>query len=163
MSASWKTRCGPSAAIIFQPSCRPMRSAGSSSRCQERREGVAGVAMPDALDRKLPHASTDWVWYWVFPSRTLAVDHETHVVRRWHATDSAIQRTVGEAARGAGITKRVTVHTLRHSFATHLLVNGVDIREVQELLGHSHVETTMIYLHVARGLRAPPRSPLDQL
>ena len=119
--------------------------------------------MPDALDRKLPNASKEWAWFWAFPSRTLAIDPETHVVRRWHATDSALQRMIAEAARKAGIPKRVTPHCLRHSFATHLLVNGIDIREVQELLGHSHVETTMIYLHVARGLRAPPRSPLDQL
>ena len=119
--------------------------------------------MPDALDRKLPHASTEWAWFWVLPSRTLAIEPETQIVRRWHATDSAIQRSLGDAARQVGIPKRVTVHCLRHSFATHLLVNGVDIRQVQELLGHANVETTMIYLHVARGLRAPPRSPLDQL
>jgi site-specific recombinase XerD len=112
---------------------------------------------------KLPHASTEWAWFWVFPSRTLAIEPETQIVRRWHATDSAIQRSLGAAARQVGIPKRVTVHCLRHSFATHLLVNGVDIRQVQELLGHANVETTMIYLHVARGLRAPPRSPLDQL
>ena len=130
---------------------------------EDRQANVAGVAMPDALERKLPNASKEWAWFWLFPSRTLAVDPETHVVRRWHGTDSAIQRMIGDAARKAGITKRVTSHSLRHSFATHLLVNGVDIREVQELLGHSNVETTMIYLHVARGLRAPPRSPLDQL
>jgi len=130
---------------------------------QDRQAYVAGVAMPNALERKLPSASTEWAWFWLFPSRTLAVDPETHVVRRWHATDSSIQRMIGEAAKKANITKRVTVHCLRHSFATHLLVSGVDIREVQALLGHSNVETTMIYLHVARGLRAPPRSPLDQL
>ena len=130
---------------------------------QDRREGVEGVEMPDALDRKLPNASKEWAWFWAFPSRTLAVDPETHVVRRWFATDSALQRMIAEAARQAGIPKRVTPHCLRHSFATQMLVNGVDIREVQELLGHSHVETTMIYLHVARGLRAPPKSPLDQL
>ena len=130
---------------------------------QDRREGMEGVAMPDALDRKLPNACKEWAWFWAFPGRTLAVDPETHVVRRWHATDSAIQKMIAEAARKAGIPKRVTPHCLRHSFATQMLVNGVDIREVQELLGHSNVETTMIYLHVARGLRAPPRSPLDQL
>ena len=130
---------------------------------QDRAAGVAGVALPDALERKLPHASTEWPWYWVFPSRTLAVDPGTNVARRWHATDSALQRSVGEASRKAGIAKRVTVHTLRHSFATHLLVNGTDIRQVQDLLGHAHVETTMIYTHVAKGLRTPPRSPLDSL
>ena len=130
---------------------------------QDRRDEVEGVAMPDALDRKLPSASKEWAWFWAFPSRALAVDPETHVVRRWYATDSALQKMIADAARKAGIPKRVTPHCLRHSFATQMLVNGVDIREVQELLGHSNVETTMIYLHVARGLRAPPRSPLDQL
>ena len=130
---------------------------------QDRREGLEGVAMPDALERKLPNASKEWAWYWAFPCRSLAVDPETHVVRRWHITDSALQKMIAEAARKAGIPKRVTPHSLRHSFATAMLVNGVDIREVQELLGHANVETTMIYLHVARGLRAPPRSPLDQL
>ena len=130
---------------------------------QDRQANLAGVAMPDALDRKLPNASTEWAWYWAFPSRTLAIDPETQIVRRWRASDTSIQRALAEAARKTAIPKRITAHSLRHSFATHLLVNGVDIREVQELLGHANVETTMIYLHVARGLRAPPRSPLDQL
>ena len=95
--------------------------------------------------------------------KTLAVDPETHFVRRWHATDSSLQRIIADTAHRTGIPKQVSPRCLRYSFASHLPINGVDIREVQALLGHSKVETTMIYLHVARGLRAPPRSPLDQL
>ncbi|MDD4019239.1 MAG: integron integrase [Kiritimatiellae bacterium] len=130
---------------------------------QDRAAKVAGVHMPDALERKLPHASTEWGWFWLFPSKALSVDPRTNVVRRHHASDVSVQKAISQAVVKAGIVKRVTPHTLRHSFATHLLVGGVDIRQVQELLGHAHVETTMIYLHVAKGLRAPPKSPLDLL
>ena len=129
----------------------------------DRKAGLAGVYMPDALERRLQHASTEWSWFWLFPSRGLAVDPQANVIRRHHASDVSVQKAVAQAVGKAGIAKRVTPHTLRHSFATHLLVSGVDIRQVQELLGHAHVETTMIYLHVAKGLRAPPKSPLDQL
>ncbi|MCX6997970.1 MAG: integron integrase [Kiritimatiellaeota bacterium] len=130
---------------------------------QDRKAQVAGVALPDALDRKYPNAGTEWAWFWVFPSRILALDPRTNVVRRWHASDSSLQKAVKEAVQRAQIAKPAGVHTLRHSFATHMLVNGVDIRHIQDLLGHAHVETTMIYTHVAKGLRAPPRSPLDLL
>jgi len=129
----------------------------------DRSGKVAGVHMPDALERKLPHASTEWAWFWLFPSRGLSVDPRTNVVRRHHASDVSVQQAIAQATSKACIAKRVSPHTLRHSFATHLLVGGVDIRQVQELLGHAHVETTMIYLHVAKGLRAPPKSPLDLL
>lgn len=129
----------------------------------DRAANVQGVWMPNALDRKYPTAGSSWAWFWVFPSPTLSVDPRAGVVRRHHVGDSFIQRAVRDAARAAGIHKPVTVHTLRHSFATHLLLNGVDIRQIQEYLGHSNVETTMIYTHVVKDLRNPARSPLDLL
>jgi integron integrase len=130
---------------------------------QDRAASVAGVHLPDALDRKYPNAGTEWAWFWVFPSRSLAIDPRTNVVRRHHVSDNAIQRAVADAVRKAGIPKHASVHTLRHSFATHLLLQNVDIRQVQELLGHANVETTMIYTHVLKDLRNTPRSPFDML
>ncbi len=128
---------------------------------QDRAAGVAGVHLPDALARKYPNAGTEWAWFWVFPSRSLSLDPRTNTVRRHHVSDVPLQRAVREAAAKAGIAKPVTVHTLRHSFATHLLLQNVDIRQIQELLGHQSVETTMIYTHVVKDLRTAPRSPLD--
>ncbi len=128
---------------------------------QDRAAGVAGAHLPDALARNYPNASTEWAWFWVFPIRTLSLDPRTNTVRRHHVSDVPIQRAVREAAAKAGIAKPLMVHTLRHSFATHLLLQNVDIRQIQELLGHRNVETTMIYTHVVKDLRAPPRSPLD--
>ncbi len=129
----------------------------------DRAAGVAGVFLPDALARKYPNAGTEWGWFWVFPSRSLSSDPRATAIRRHHVSDGSIQRAVRDAARRANIHKPVSVHTLRHSFATHMLLNGVDIRQIQEYLGHANVETTMIYTHVVKDLRNPARSPLDVL
>jgi integron integrase len=121
------------------------------------------VYLPEAIEIKYPHAAREWRWQYVFPAAALSVDPRSGKVRRHHISPSSIQNIVAEAVRKAGIPKHATVHTLRHSFATHLLMNGVNIREVQELLGHKNVETTMIYTHVLRNMSKAPKSPLDTL
>ena len=126
-------------------------------------KGFGEVYLPEALDKKYPNAAKEWRWQYVFPSATLSVDPRSGKVRRHHISPSSIQKIVADAVRKAGIPKHATVHTLRHSFATHLLMNGVNIREVQELLGHKNVETTMIYTHVLRNMSKAPKSPLDIL
>ena len=129
----------------------------------DRKTTLAGVWMPDALERKYLHAGKEFGWFWVFPSQSLSTDPRAGIVRRHHMSDSVVQKAVKAAAKAARIHKPVSVHTLRHNFATHLLLNGVDIRQIQEYLGHTHVETTMIYTHVVKEFRNPPRSPLDIL
>lgn len=128
---------------------------------KDRNHGIDGVEIPGALARKLPNAGKEWNWFWVFPSQHLSEDPRTGTIRRHHMHETVLQRHVRQAAFSAKITKRVTVHTLRHSFATHLVENNVDIRTVQELLGHKQLETTMIYTHVAKTHRLGIKSPLD--
>jgi integron integrase len=130
---------------------------------EDRAAGVSGVWMPDALDRKYPRAGLSWTWSWVFPHAGLSVDPRTGVERRHHVSDQSLQRGFKRALVQAGIHKPATPHTLRHSFATHLLLAGYDIRTVQELLGHADVSTTMIYTHVLKLGGGAVRSPLDAL
>jgi integron integrase len=125
-------------------------------------EGRGKVALPDALDRKWPNAAREWGWQWVFPASRPARMPDGGLVR-WHLHPTVLQREVKRAALRAGITKRVTCHTFRHSFATHLLEDGADIRTVQELLGHSELKTTMIYTHVLDRGPLGVSSPADRL
>ena len=127
------------------------------------KEGFGEVYLPYALARKYPRAGRQWAWQFVFPSPNRSVDPESGVMRRHHVHPDALSRAVAAAAQRAGIDKRVSCHTLRHSFATHLLERGHDIRTVQELLGHSDVSTTMVYTHVMNKGARGVKSPLDRL
>lgn len=118
---------------------------------------------PDALARKYPKAGREWGWQYVFPADKVAVDPADGKTRRYHVYEKTFQTAVRRAVRIAGIPKHASAHTLRHRFATHLLMNGTDIREIQELLGHTSVETTMVYTHVVREFKTKARSPLDAL
>ncbi|MDX8411084.1 MAG: integron integrase, partial [Mariprofundaceae bacterium] len=130
---------------------------------QDLKEGFGAVWLPGALARKYPNAATEWLWHFLFPSANLSRDSEAGVMRRHHVYDKSLQAAMQRAVKRSGITKRASLHTLRHSFATHLLMQGTDIREIQELLGHKSVETTMIYTHVVRELKTSAKSPLDML
>lgn len=144
----------------------PLAAQLAASRRQHEadlRSGAGWVALPDALDRKYPNAGREAAWQGVFPAARTYVDARTGQRRRHHRDETVLQRAVKEAVARAGLTRRASCHTLRHSFATHLLEAGYDIRTIQELLGHRDVSTTMIYTHVLNKGGRGVRSPLDDL
>lgn len=154
-----RTTLPAAAALELREHLRRVRSL----HARDLAAGMGSVELPHALARKLPSAPTEWAWQWVFPAPRYAVDPSTGATRRHHLHPDHVQRALRAAARAAGLAKRVTCHTLRHSFATHLLESGYDIRTVQELLGHRQVTTTMIYTHVLNRGGLGVRSPLDTL
>jgi integrase len=124
---------------------------------------LKAVWLPEGLDRKYPKAGVSWEWQWLFPARQPALDPGSGITRLHHVSDAWFQRLLKRASEKAGLTKRVTPHVLRHSFATHLLESGADIRTVQELLGHASVETTQFYTHVMKKPGLGVRIPFDAL
>ena len=128
----------------------------------DREQDFNGVFLPKALERKYPNAGKEWGWFWVCPARGLSTDPRSGIIRRHHQHPSMLQRAFRDALRSTGIAKPATIHALRHSFATHLLEGGTDIRTIQDLLGHSDLRTTMIYTHVASKNSLGVLSPLDR-
>jgi integron integrase len=130
---------------------------------QDLKEGRGEVYLPYALSRKYPKAATDWGWQYVFPARSLSTDPRSGKIRRHHVDPSAVNKAIKAAVKKIGLAKNVSAHTFRHSFATHLLQRGTDIRTIQELLGHNDVSTTMIYTHIIQQGGHGVKSPLDDL
>jgi integron integrase len=145
------------------PALRTQMLAARNQWEADRQVQRGGVETPHALAQKYPRVGHTWAWFWLFPSPTLSIDPRSGVERRHHLYEDRVQRALKVAVTKAGIAKPVSVHTLRHSFATHLLQAGTDIRTVQELLGHSDVSTTMIYTHVLKVAAGGTCSPLDTL
>lgn len=155
-----KDRFDPLAHALVEPLRAHLREIRKGFEA-DRAGNVAGVWLPGALERKYPNAGKEWPWFWLWPNKALSLDPRAGVMRRHHASDRSFQAAVKAAAAKAGLNKRVTPHVLRHSFATHCLQKGYDLRTVQELLGHAKVETTQIYTHVLQKPGLGVRSPLD--
>lgn len=147
----------------LEPALRMQLLVARSQWESDRQAQCGGVEVPYALESKYPKVGYTWGWFWLFPSPTLSIDSGSGVERRHHLFEERLQRALRKAVALAGIVKPVSVHTLRHSFATHMLQAGTDIRTVQELLGHSDVSTTMIYTHVLKVAANGAPSPLDSL
>lgn len=148
--------------ILIEPLKEHLRKV-KQQYLNDRKEGIKGVALPAAIERKYSKAGEQWAWYWVFPSPKLSINPYDRTVRRHHLYPTTLQKTFAQAVKQAEVIKRATIHTLRHSFATHLVENGYDIRTIQELLGHNNLQTTMIYTHIAQKHKLGVKSPFDSL